>query len=313
MKPVLIGLALCTSAPALAASSERFPDKPVRMIVATPPGTATDYAARLISAKLGATLGQPVMVDNRAGAGVEAAAAAQPNGYTLLIHGRDIEPGALVRITRIATQPLVLVASAGAPWRDLKELVSSTRTHPGKFNYASTGIGSPGHIAMELFKESTGIKLQHVPYKGGSAVTFAVQTNEVQAAFLSTSAAANLAHSAKARQLAVAAPNRSTLNPAIPTVHEAIGTSFSYEIPLGIFAPIKMPQALRSQLRGQIWRAVSDREIQDQLLKAGWHPAKDEGDAGNTNCGAAEAYCKCQKQCVKTGTVCPGQCAWKLD
>jgi tripartite-type tricarboxylate transporter receptor subunit TctC len=224
--------------PAMSQSAAGFPDRPIKLIVPYPPGGSTDPVARLLAQEIQPKLGQPVVVDNRAGAagsiGTEAVARAAPDGYTILLHTsvistdptlkkniaydvkRDLTP-----ITLAVTGPYLVVVNPSLPVKNIAELIAYAKANPGKLFYGSAGQGSSGHLIGELFKMAAGIDMTHVPYKGGGPSITGLMGNEVQVLFDTIGGSRSLAESGKLRAIAVTSPARSPVMPTVPTVSES--------------------------------------------------------------------------------------------
>ena len=220
------------------AHAQDYPNRPLRFVVPYPPGGATDIIARTLSQKLYEELGQQVIVDNRPGGGqilgTDIVAKAPPNGYAILLasvtHG--INPGLIAKlpydslrdftpISMVATSPNVLVTNARLPVKTVKELISLAKTHPGQLNYASSGNGSGGHLAMELFRSMTGTVMTHVPYKGAGPALTDLIAGQVQLMFTSPLAALPHVRTGKLRVLGVGSSKRTEAAPELVTISEA--------------------------------------------------------------------------------------------
>src|ERR1700680_4979421 len=219
--PLLLGAAFC--APPLHAQD--YPTKPIRMIVPYPPAGGTDIVARTLSEPLAKELGQPILIDNRGGAagniGTDLAAKSAPDGYTILftLSSHTINPKLydklpfdverdFIPISLAAFIPQILVAHPAVPANNIKELIALAKSQPGKLNYASVGTGSPGHIAGELFKFTTGVDMVHVPYKGGGPAVADTLGGQVQLLFVSMPAALHYVKAGRLKALAVTSDKR---------------------------------------------------------------------------------------------------------
>jgi len=280
---------LCVLAPASTAAADRYPTRPIRLIVAFAPGGGNDIAARSLTDGLARDLGQMVIVDNRPGAGsvlgTEIAARASADGYTLLMGNvamafnvalyrklpfdtlRDFAP-----ISRVADQPNILVAHAALPAKSFKEFVALARAQPGKLTYGSAGLGSGTHLAMELLMMSQGLSLVHVPYKGiGPAVT-AVAGNQISV-LLSTFASA-LPHvkAERLRAYGVTSQKRAATLPEVPTLAEAGVPGYEYTTWYGLLAPAGVPQPIVERLNKATAAALANPEIQQRFVSQGLDP-----------------------------------------
>jgi len=266
--------------------AEVYPTKPVRLIVGFPPGGATDLVARVIAPKLGETLKQQVIVDNRAGAngtiGAEVAAKAAPDGYTL--HLGTL--GALVispAITKVHYDPTkdfspigqavslqnIFITHPSLPVRTLHDLIALAKKRPGALNYASSGLGSPGHLAGELFNTMAGVNIMHIPYKGGGpAITDLIAGHiEIFVAVIST--AVPQVRAGKARALAVTGARRALALPEVPTVAEAGLKGYEASNWYGLVAPAGTPKTVIDRLSKELVAILDSPDVRDALLKRG--------------------------------------------
>ena len=233
--------------PALSAgAAENFPVRPIRIVVTYVPGGNTDNVARLVSPHLNEQLGQPIVIDNRGGAGgvvgTEIAAHAAPDGYTLLFGtsaGLSINPQLHAKlpydvdrdfapVSLLVVIPQLMVAYPGLPAKNVGELLKLARAQPGKINYASVGVGSPNHLGMELLKSMTGIDIVHVPYKGSSPAVIDLIAGNVSVFFSSIPVMLQHVKAGRLRALAVGSAKRSPAAPDIPTVAESGVPGFEY-------------------------------------------------------------------------------------
>lgn len=264
--------ALCLSTPALAQSN--YPSKPVTLVAAFAPGGATDISARIIAKELAIELGQPVVVDNRAGAGgaigATSVARAAPDGYTLLLGtGSELVvlPAVKVKppydtlkefepVAEVGTVTFVLVAHPSVQANTVQELIALARANPGKLSFASFGIGSTNHLLGEFFMSKTGTNLLHVPYKGSAAASADLISGEVKLAFETTTVAMPLVQSGKLKALAAIAPSRSDGAPSIPTMTES-GIALATEGWVGVFAPRSTPAPIVDRLNKAINKVLA--------------------------------------------------------
>ncbi|KAG1549799.1 hypothetical protein G6F50_013330 [Rhizopus delemar] len=264
-----------------------WPERPITLIVPAAPGGTTDIAARLIADKLGARLGQQVIVENRAGAaGIIAAeqVARQPNdGNTLLMahvnsHGiapglqpklaysvdRDFSPIALVGKT-----PTILIGGASQPAKTLPDLVKLCRAQPGKIVFGSAGAGSAQHLALEIFKARAGIDVLHVPYKGSAPLMNDLMGGHVQYCFEGMTTATPLLQSGKVIALAQPLQQRSKSQPDVPTVAEQGYPGFEASIWFGMVGPGKMPEGMVQRMNRDIDRVLAMADVQEKLAQVG--------------------------------------------
>ena len=278
--------ALFTSAGASFAQGA-YPHKPIRLIVAFPPGGSTDIIARLVGQKLGERLGQQVIVDNRGGAGgtigTEIAAKSTPDGHTLTMGTTSthvIAPAAyatvkydpvrdFVPITLVASTPYLLVLHPGVQARSLKEFVALVKSQPGKLNFASAGTGSTTQLAMEMLKTAAGIDIVHVPYNGNGPAGTAVLGGQVQALFGSMPAVLPHAKAGRVRPIAVGTAKRSAALPEVPTVAESGFPGFEVSLWLGFFTPKGTPDPIVKRLYAELTAIATSSEMKAQFERNG--------------------------------------------
>ncbi len=272
---------------AAAAAAQTYPSKPVRLVSPDPPAGVNDLLARIIAPKLGEYLGQPVVVENRAGAtgniGADIVAHSPADGHTLLMGQagnlsinislmakmpfdpvRDFAP-----ITLVAATPNVLVVHPSLPVKSVKDLVALAKAKPGMINYATSGIGSPGHLAAELLNKSAGIKLVHIPYKGAAPALLDVVAGNAQLYFTSPASAMPFMPSGRLRMVAVASIKRSALLPDLPTVAEAGYPDFDVSSWWGVVAPAATPRDVVMRLHAEINRALALPETRARIAELG--------------------------------------------
>ena len=275
---------------ACVAHAQTYPSKPVRIVVGFPPGGATDVVARTISQKLGESLGQAVIVDNRAGAasniGAELVANAPKDGYTLFMGtvSTSVNPSLYSKlaydplkdfapVSQVTTTPFVFVVHPSLPPRSVKEFIALARAKPGELNYASSGSGSGAHLFVEMFASMAGVKLQHVPYKGAAPATTATLSGETIFMFENIVTTLPLARAGKLRALAVTTATRSAAAPEMPTLAEAGVPGYDANAWFGIFAPAGTPQAVVNRLSSEIAKIVKMPDTRDRFLSLGAEPA----------------------------------------
>ena len=264
-------------------ASGTYPNKPVRMIVAVPPGGPADTLARLVGPGLSNALGQTVVIDNRPGANgiiaYELAARAAPDGYTfvLVAAGVAINP-ILYRkvpydpvkdfapITHGISVPNILVVHPSVPAKSVRELVAYAKSGPGELIFASAGNGTSGHLALELFRLSSGIRAVHVPYKGGGPALAEVVAGQVQALFSIALAATPQIKAGKLRALAITSAERSAVAPELPTVAESGFPGFEVIGWFGWLAPATTPRDIVNRLNREIVQVLQRPEVRDRLL-----------------------------------------------
>jgi len=287
----LLAGALLAILPAAVLAQGSYPTKPVRLIVAFPPGGSTDIIARLVAQKLSERLGQQVIIDNRGGAGgmlgTDIAAKSPADGYTLTMGTTSthvIAPAAypnvkydpikdFVPLTLVASTPYLLVVNPGVKATSLKDFVALMKAQPGKLNYASAGAGSTTHLAMEMLKIASGADIVHVPYNGNGPAGIAVLGGQVQALFGSMPAVLPQAKSGKLRAIAVGTAKRSPALPDVPTVAEQGFPGFEVSLWLGFFAPKGTPAAITTRLYDELQKIAKSPEMKEQFEKNGADPA----------------------------------------
>jgi tripartite-type tricarboxylate transporter receptor subunit TctC len=260
--------------------------KQVRIIVPFPPGGGTDVVARSIAQKLGASFGQQFIVDNRGGAagnlGAELAARAAPDGYTLLLVSGTQAANAtlfkslaydLVRdfaaVSQLAAAPLLLVVHPSLPVKSPAELIALAKARPQQLNYASGGAGTAPHMAMELFKISTGITMTHVPYKGNGPAVAELLGGQCQLMFANITGVLTQAKAGRLRALAVSSLDRSPLVPDVPTMAEAGVAGYDVVQWFGLTAPAGTPSRVIVQLHAAVARIQDTQEFRDLLTNEG--------------------------------------------
>lgn len=273
---------------AACAAQAQYPSKPIKIVVPWPPGGAVDTLGRLVADNISGQLGQPVIVDNRAGAagaiGSDVVAKSEPDGYTLLMGSTTVisvnpalqklpyQPSDFAPITMVAFVPHMLVIPAEVPANNLKEFIAYVKARPGQVSYASAGPGTPHHIAGEMFKSMAGVDMLQVPYKGTGPALIDLLANRVQ--FMSVEAVAALPHvkAGKLKALGVATPQRNALAPDIPTVAEAGLPGFEVTAWYGVVAPNGVPRQAASTLATAISKALETQAFRDKLAGMGATP-----------------------------------------
>ena len=289
--------AVFTSGAAYAAESS-YPTRPVRMIVPFAPGGASDHVARIIQPRMIELLGQPVVIENRAGAagniGVEIAARANPDGYTFLLGNvgtMAINPNLfptfpvkalrdLIGITEIVDVPGSLVVHPSLPVKSIKELVAYAKANPGKLNYGSPGSGSANRLETEIFQLQTGTKMVHVPYKGGAGPAMTgLLAGEVHLAFVTFSSSVNFAKAGKLRMLGVVSPQRVPAMPDVPTMSEQGFPTMIVGSWQGVFVPKGTPQNVQKKLFDVSHETMKNPEVSRRLGEAGINVVLSESPA----------------------------------
>jgi tripartite-type tricarboxylate transporter receptor subunit TctC len=294
LKHVVVVVALATAA--LAAQSQTaFPAKPVKLIVAFPPGGTTDVIGRLVANKLSEQLGQQVFVDNRAGAGgmigTDAVAKADPDGYTLLFSSstlatytalyskvtfdpvKDFAP-----VGFVATTPYVMVVHPSLPAKSVAELVSHAKANPGSVNYAASTPGGGQHLAWELFKRSTATDLFYVPYKGTGALLPDLLAGRLQAGIDNVAVLTQYIKSGALRPLAVTGTARSALLPEVPTMSESGMPNFRVVGWFGVYAPAKTPAPVVKRLNDAMVAVMKQKDLRERITELGGEPESGSQD-----------------------------------
>jgi len=280
------GLALA----ATTARADTWPEKPVHIIVAFTLGSATDVIARSVANELSAKLGQPVIIENRPGAGGTIAAAqvakAAPDGYTLLVNssGHTVNPWIyeklpydtakdLMGVTVLARQPNVLVVSPDKGWRTVADLVKQAKAQPGKMSFASAGVGSATHMNGEKFKVAAKIDVLHVPYKGTPEALNDVMGGRVDYFFSPVVSALSIVNDKRLMALAVGSPTRALVLPNVPTTEEAGYKGSAYNYWAGVFAPARTPPAAIERLNKELIAVLALPEVKERLAKISADPS----------------------------------------
>ncbi len=290
----LAGLGLGTPWLALA---EGYPAKPIQLIVPFPPGGAVDIVGRTISKKLGDRLGQPIVIENKAGAGTVVGAAfvanAPADGYTLLISSGStftVNPALNAKlpydpvksyepIGMVARVPLILLANREVPVGNLKQLIGAVQRAPDKFSYGSFGNGTTGHFAAELTWSAAGIKVMHVPYRGSAPAMSDLMGGQIPFTIDTVAAALPQLKAGKIKAIAVTGATRATQLPDVPTVAESGFPGFSADSWLAVVAPRGLPAEAKAKLHKALADTLADAEVRSKLIAAGLEPSYATGDA----------------------------------
>ena len=293
---LLLGL-LAASVAGIA--QQAYPNRPVKIIVPFAASGPADNYARFMAQRLQEALGQNFVVDNRPGAGsiigTDAVAKSAPDGYTLLMMSNTqtvneslipVRPFNLLKdfvpIAPINYSDLVLVAHPSVPAQNLPELIKYAKANPGKINYASSGNGTPYHMAGELFKYMAGVNMTHIPYKGSAAARTDVLSGQVDVMFDAVTTMTENIKAGKVRGLATTGRTRSTVAPELPTVNDDGVPKYEALIWLGMMAPAKTPKDIINRLYEETVKALGTSDLQERLAKVGMEPATmppDEFDA----------------------------------
>jgi len=286
--PRRLALLLCASAllPALAAAAD-YPTGPVRLVVAFPPGGGTDGSARIVAEKLALELGQPVVVDNRAGAGgtigAQFVARAAPDGQTLFFGtGAELIVNPVTRrtapydvlkdfvpITEVGSVMFTLVVPAASPVNSVQALVALGQAQPGKLNFSSFGVGSTNHLMGELFSSTTGIKATHVPYQGSGLAMTALLSSQVDFAFETGAVVLPQIKAGKLKALATPSPSRAKEMPDVPTLQEAGYKDMVADGWMGVLAPAGTPAAIVQRLHQALVKVLRMPEVSAKFAERG--------------------------------------------
>ncbi len=283
---VLLLLALGPGIGVAWAQADSYPSRPLRLVVGFAPGGAADYVARAMSESFGKALGQPVVVENRPGAGssiaAELVAKAPPDGYTLLIASPSsisvnpalnpklgYAPRDLLPVTKVTTSPLVLAVNADTGIRSVPELIAAAKKEPGKFNYSTSGNGSAPHLAMALFCQLTDVQMTHVPYTGGAPAIQSVIAGETQLTFGTSPTVLPHAKGGRLRVLAVSNRDGSPLVPDLPGMKQAGLPEYDLEFWYGIFVPAGTPPAIVRKIYEAAVFAMQQPQVRAALAREG--------------------------------------------
>lgn len=276
----------CVSAPTHA---QPYPARPIKIVVPSPPGGSTDQLARLVSQRWAAAFGQPVIIENKPGAGLrlgaEFVAKSPPDGYTVLmgaIHHSIAQAGYVKRsydferdlapITVVAVVPNVLIVPADLPVRNVAEFIALAKAQPGKLAYGSTGLGTAHHLIGEQFNDMAGVELRHIPYKGSAPALIDMLGGQIQAMFDTVASCLPHIKSGRLRALAVATSTRSTALPDVPTLSESGLKGFDVASSFGLMVPAGTPRAIIDKLHQETVRSLANPEVRSQLAAMGAEP-----------------------------------------
>ena len=268
------------------AQASTYPDRPIRFLVPYPPGGGTDVIARIVQERFQVALGQPVVIENKGGAGgsvgTDVVAKAAPDGYTVLftLSSHTINPAIFPKLPfdtlkdfepvgTVASLPQILVANPQFAPNTVAELIALAKAKPATLAFASVGNGSPGHLAGEMFKIRTGTLMTHIPYRGGGPAVTDVMGGQVPLLWVSIPAAAQFVKTGKLKALGVSTLKRSAAFPDVPTLVEAGVADFEVDSWYAMFVPAKTPQAVIDKLNRALNVVVSDPVIRDRLLAQG--------------------------------------------
>ncbi len=282
----LVGALLLSCAFATQAFAQAYPSKPIRLVVGFAPGGAADTVARAYGAELARLLGQPIVIENRAGAGSSIAADnvahSPPDGYSVLIASPssisvnpalnpklNYKPSDLAPITKVSASPLVLVVNPNTGIGSVKELVETAKKQPGKLNYATSGVGAAPHLGAVLFSQVAGIEMVHVPFKGGAPAVMSTVAGDTQLTFATPPSVLPMVKAGRLRALAVTNRERSSLMPDIPGMAEAGFPDYALAFWYGFFVPVGTPPEIQKKLFDATIAAAKSQQVVDTLAREG--------------------------------------------
>ena len=289
MKTIIRTVVAIAAAAAVQAFAQGYPNKPVHVMITFPPGSGTDIVGRIVGQKLSEYWGQPVVAENRGGAGGSIGSAvvakAAPDGYMLMINSNAhaVNPAIyaklpydtlkdFVEIAPLAGAPNVLIVSSSSKLKSLADLLAEARANPGKMNFASAGVGSGTHLNLESFKLATRIDVTHIPYKGTQEVMSDLLGERVAAYFSPISPAIPFIRDGRVRALAVTSSKRQASLPGVPTVAEAGVPGFEFTLWFGMWAPAGISGDLVEKINKDVNRALGSPDVVDRLAKVGQEP-----------------------------------------
>lgn len=284
-------VALAAAMPSQAAPDAAYPTKPVRIVVSFSPGGPNDLMARILAARLTANTGRQFLVDNRPGAGGtignDMVAKSDPDGYTLLfasapfviappLYGKKLQYDTLrdfTGVTKVAESPLVLMVAPESPYKTLRDVLDAARAQSGKLNYGSGGVASTPHLAVSLLQSVTGVKMTHVPYKGGGPSIQALMAREIDLLLDSITTGGTFIAAGKLRALAVSSEQRSPKLPNVPTFAEAGLADYRMTHWVGLVAPGRTPAPVLEKLHQEVLRALASDDVKARFAEMGAQPA----------------------------------------
>jgi len=272
----------------LFASAQDFPNRPIKLVVPFPAGGGVDAVARTIAEKLAIELKQPVIVDNKGGAGgalgAGLVARSTADGYTLLFanNGQAVLPHLqkidwdpikdFMPVSSVATYAMVVLVNSNSPIKTIPDLIQAAKAQPGRITYGSSGLGGPLHLGTEMFRSAAAIDIVHVPYKGNAPMTLALLGQEISMSM--DTLAVSLPHikSGKFRALAVTSQRRMTLLPDVPTIREVAIPDFDYEGWQAVFAPANTPAPMVAKLNAALNKVIGQPSVSQRLIELGYEP-----------------------------------------
>lgn len=267
-------------------SAQTYPNKPIKVVVGYAAGGAVDVVARTIGQSLSASMGQPVVVENRPGAGtniaVKSVITAEPDGYTLMMAANALaanmslyQPAPfdaerdLVAVSLIGRVPVVIAANPNAPFANIKQLIEAAKGKPNSIAFGSPGNGSTPHMAIELFARAAGIDLQHIPYRGGTPAITDVIGGQLPLVAVNALEVLPHARSGKLKVLAVLSPQRSAIFPDVPTIAESGFSGFEASVWYGLVAPVATPKSVVIKLHEEVQKALQTKDVRERMTAVG--------------------------------------------
>jgi tripartite-type tricarboxylate transporter receptor subunit TctC len=283
---LLCTLALVSVSAQVSAQPAPYPNKPVKLLVGFAPGGAADYVARAMSEAMGRAMGQPVVIENRAGAGssiaAELAAKSAPDGYTVLIASPSsisVNPALnpklgytardLVPVTKVTSSPLVIAASPASGISSVQDLIDRAKKAPGTLNYATSGNGSAPHLGAALFLQLTGTEMTHIPFRGGGPAVQSVIAGDTQLTFGTPPSVLPMVQAGRLKALAVSTRERTTLVPGVPGMAEAGLPAYAIEFWYGLFVPVGTPPAVIKKIFDSAHAALEQPNVKAALAREG--------------------------------------------
>lgn len=302
----LLAAATLLAAHGLAAAQTAYPTKPITLVLGFPPGGGADAVARPVADALSRALGQPVVLDYKPGAGTTIASAfvsrAEPDGYTIYMGGvshlgpdkvlykkTPYTAASFTSIARWTRTPLILAVNTASGITSTRDLIDKAKAQPERFFYATSGPGGAPHLATLLFQNSTGVKMTHVPFKGGAPAVQAVAMGDAQLTFGTPPSILPLAQTGKVKMIAVTSGLRSPSFPDLPSVSEAAVKNYDYTFWFGLFGPAKMPRQIVEKLADASSKVLSDAELRAKLMAGGNEPSPSKNAAEFAAWSKAEA------------------------
>jgi tripartite-type tricarboxylate transporter receptor subunit TctC len=266
--------------------AEDFPSKPIKVVVGYAAGGAVDVVARTVGQSLSTSMGQPVVVENKPGAGtniaVKSVIAAEPDGYTLMMAANALSANMslyqpapfdaerdLVAVSLIGRVPVVIAANPAAPYTNIKQLIQAAKAKPNSIAFGSPGNGSTPHMAIELFARAASIDLQHIPYRGGSPAITDVIGGQLPLVAVNALEVLPHAKSGKLKVLAVLSPNRSAIFPEVPTIAESGFPGFEASVWYGLVAPAATPKPIVNKLHAEVQKALQTKDVRERMTAVG--------------------------------------------